>query len=173
MSHPHDSSFRARLLAGLPDAWEDFVDANAAALLSTARALTNSRVNAEDAVQQTFLNLFRARDSFARAERPRAYAFRVLHRVAGLMRARRAHLEALDEHRAPCAGHDETAEPDSELERALATLSHEQREVVALKIDGELTFAEIAALLAIPADTAASRYRRALERLRERLGGSP
>jgi RNA polymerase sigma-70 factor (ECF subfamily) len=53
------------------------------------------------------------------------------------------------------------------LQAALARLPESQREVVTLKIWGELTFAEIAAALDIPANTAASRYRYALEDLRK------
>jgi RNA polymerase sigma-70 factor (ECF subfamily) len=41
------------------------------------------------------------------------------------------------------------------------------REVVTLKVWGELTFAEIAESLDIPANTAASRYRYGLEELRK------
>ena len=53
------------------------------------------------------------------------------------------------------------------LQDALKRLPAEQREVVTLKIWGELTFAEIAGALEIPANTAASRYRYALEELRK------
>ena len=53
------------------------------------------------------------------------------------------------------------------LQTALGRLPAEQREVVTLKIWGGLTFAEIAGALDIPANTAASRYRYALEELRK------
>jgi RNA polymerase sigma-70 factor (ECF subfamily) len=53
------------------------------------------------------------------------------------------------------------------LREALDQLPGAQREVVTLKIWGELTFAEIAITLDIPANTAASRYRYALEELRK------
>ena len=56
-------------------------------------------------------------------------------------------------------------EGEPALERALAWLPAEQREVLALKVEGGLTFAEIGAALAISPHTAASRYRYALERL--------
>jgi RNA polymerase sigma-70 factor (ECF subfamily) len=62
-------------------------------------------------------------------------------------------------------------EGDPSLERALDRLPVEQREVVALKLEGRLTFEEIGAALAISPNTAASRYRYALERLRDALGG--
>ena len=53
------------------------------------------------------------------------------------------------------------------LQDALGQLPAEQRDVVTLKIWGGLTFAEIAEALDIPANTAASRYRYALDALRE------
>ena len=45
------------------------------------------------------------------------------------------------------------------------------REVVTLKVWGELSFAEIAAVLEIPANTAASRYRYGLAELRKHTIG--
>ena len=48
----------------------------------------------------------------------------------------------------------EKIKPDL-LERALAALPREQREAVTLKIDGELTFEEVAAILGISPNTAA------------------
>jgi len=57
----------------------------------------------------------------------------------------------------------------AEIEIALRCLPVEQREVLVLKIWGELTFEEIARQLDIPANTAASRYRYALAGLRKEL----
>lgn len=48
-------------------------------------------------------------------------------------------------------------------------MPEEQRAVVHLKLWGELTFEQIAAALEIPPNTAASRYRYALDKLRGRL----
>jgi RNA polymerase sigma-70 factor (ECF subfamily) len=58
---------------------------------------------------------------------------------------------------------------DEALAAAVAALPPEQREVIALKIDGGLTFAEIAGVIGVSANTAASRYRYALEKLRAAL----
>jgi RNA polymerase sigma-70 factor (ECF subfamily) len=64
-------------------------------------------------------------------------------------------------------------ETDDESQQALATavdrLPEEQREVLVMKIWNELTFAEIAAVLRIPQNTAASRYRYALTALKKNL----
>ena len=55
------------------------------------------------------------------------------------------------------------------LEKAMAQLPPEQREVLVLKIWGGLTFPQIGAITEVSANTAASRYRYALAALRDRL----
>ena len=55
------------------------------------------------------------------------------------------------------------------LEAALRELPPEQRAVAHLKLWEGLTFEQIADLLGIPLNTAASRYRYALDKLRQRL----
>jgi RNA polymerase sigma-70 factor (ECF subfamily) len=52
---------------------------------------------------------------------------------------------------------------------ALRALPEHLREVVALKLWGDLTFPEIAEITSVPVPTATSRYRYALEKLRETL----
>ena len=51
----------------------------------------------------------------------------------------------------------------------MATLPDAQREVMALKFQGGLTFAEIAAAMGTSLNTAASRYRYAIDKLRTLL----
>jgi len=55
------------------------------------------------------------------------------------------------------------------VERALHAIPDDQREVVVLKIWGELTFQEIAETLGAPLNTITARYRYALEKLRDRI----
>ena len=69
---------------------------------------------------------------------------------------------------APASDPDEKIFRD-ELADALAELPAEQRAVVHLKLWEGLTFEEIAAALEIPPNTAASRYRYGLDKLRDRL----
>ena len=63
----------------------------------------------------------------------------------------------------------EADERSAQIEKALQTLPDYYKEVVILKIWGELTFEQIAETLDIPMNTAASRYRYALEKLRRTL----
>jgi RNA polymerase sigma-70 factor (ECF subfamily) len=105
--------------------------------------------------------------------------FTALRRAAARYAARRARgptlsETAIDEAVSPSASPDDCSATYGErLERALAALPAEQREVIALKIDGQLTFAQIAGVLGLSANTAASRYRYALEKLRASLGRRP
>lgn len=59
------------------------------------------------------------------------------------------------------------------LEAALQQLPLEQREVIALKIWGELSFEQIGAQLGLSPNTVASRYRYALQALKRRLSPLP
>ncbi len=171
MTPAADRTLQEILLRGGPQVWPDLYRRLGASLYAVARALTHSTADAEDLVQQTFLELYRARQSFERAESPRAYAFAVLRNSATRLRKRARTFEPLSAAEEPQVAAEavDAGEFDPRLERALASLPAEQREVLALKLDGELTFAQIASVLEIPLDTAASRYRRALEKLRERL----
>jgi RNA polymerase sigma-70 factor (ECF subfamily) len=151
-------------------AWTELYQRLAPTLFAVARRLTRAPGDAEDAVQQTFLQLFRARAAFARAEAPRAYALRALRHTLARQAPRIS--AQLSEDHAAAAAPSADLERTPQLERALAALPFEQREALELKLEGELTFAELGDVLGVPADTAASRYRRALEKLRERLGGA-
>jgi RNA polymerase sigma-70 factor (ECF subfamily) len=169
-----------RLLAGLSrgDEWAfaAVYDRFGAALFRVARALLGSHQTAEDCVQDVFVGLVRARHSLPAVRNLRAYLFTALrHGVARQAdRARRLRARTLDEQAelpqpAAASPHDAAVLDAAVLERALKRLPAEQREVVVLKISGGLTFAEIAATLDIRPNTAASRYRYALEKLRQTL----
>ena len=126
----------------------------------------------EDAVQDVFVALVRARRDLAEVGNLRAYLFAALRRACAnragrRIRGRALPIESVPE---PTAAEPPEAGRSDRLGRALLALPPEQREVVALKIDGGLTFAEVAAVLGVSPNTAASRYRYALERLRAALG---
>jgi len=164
----------ARLAEGEPEAFAELYDRCAARLLAVARSLTGSPADAEDAVQQTFLDLYRSRRALGRAERPECYAVVALRNAATRLRAQRrpGSFPVPDQELAAVAATD-TAGGDQAMTLAFSRLSPGQREVLALKLEGGLTFAEIGAALAISPHTASSRYRYALERLRAQLGARP
>jgi RNA polymerase sigma-70 factor (ECF subfamily) len=160
----------AALAEGREDAFAALYDRYGRSLFRVAWTLLRSRPDAEDAVQEVFLGLVRSRSTIARVENLRAYLFSALRHAAARLAARQPPAAA---GAAAAANVPAPGEPDTELSgplsRALAALPLPQREVVTLKVDGDLTFAEIAAVLGISLNTAASRYRYALEKLRALL----
>jgi len=106
----------------------------------------------------------------------RAFLLQLAHNLAiDLIRrrgAREKHYEQLAGETgpifAPASEPDESAFREA-LSAALGELPAEQRAVVHLKLWEGLTFEQIAELLGIPLNTAASRYRYGLDKLRERL----
>jgi RNA polymerase sigma-70 factor (ECF subfamily) len=172
MLRPADNVLIRGLAEGREEAFAALYDDFAPTLFRVAASLLGSSHDAEDAVQEVFVGVVRARARLPKVEDLRAYLFAALRRAAmRLASARRERslspeeLLSLSVHQIKDADIDEALR----LERALRKLPLEQREIVALKVDGGLTFAEIATVLAISPNTAASRYRYALEKLRAAL----
>jgi RNA polymerase sigma-70 factor (ECF subfamily) len=169
----HDQAeerLRAGLAAGREDAFAVLYDRYGRSLFRVACTLLRSRPDAEDAVQEVFLGLARSRAALGNVESLRAYLFSALRHAAARLAARaKTNARPVDDlpDRATSATAAIDAETSHLLERGLAALPAEQREVLALKIDGGLTFAEIADVLGIRPNTAASRYRYALAKLRD------
>jgi RNA polymerase sigma-70 factor (ECF subfamily) len=155
----------AAALAAAYDTW-------APQLFATARRLIGDTADAEECVQEVFVKFAERRGGLASVDDLGAYLFTSLrHRAAA--RSRQGQRQSALHLRAAPAAEPAATHPDRGdargLERALQRLPLEQREVLALKIDGELTFAEIAVLLGVSPNTAASRYRYALARLKAAL----
>jgi RNA polymerase sigma-70 factor, ECF subfamily len=160
------------LAAGDPAAYAALYARLARRLLRVAAAMLGDGPDAEDAVHDVFVALARGRELLRHVEDLDAYVFASLrHAIAARTdrrRLERRHWERLAPIAAPASQKPESADP-GELSAALAALPAEQREIVVMKIDGGLTFAQIAQMLAISPNTAASRYRYALEKLRRFL----
>jgi len=159
------------LVAGEHGAFATLYDRCGPAMVRVAATLAGSREEAEDAVQDVFVGLVRAGDRLRTVRNLRAYLFASVRRAAiRRCRGRRPATLAAKDLPDPASGGNSTdGETAVRLERALARLPTAQREVVALHVDGGLTLAECAEVLGVSANTAASRYRYALEKLRDAL----
>lgn len=121
---------------------------------------------AEDAVQEVFLPWVQNPRKMSGVENLKAYLYTSL-RNACKKRASAAHDSELQEYVAAEPSFDLYVRTD--IEKALQKLPYEQRESVFLKIWGDLSFAEIAAIQDTGLQTTASRYRIALAKLKEIL----
>ena len=126
---------------------------------------------AEDLVQETFLRLSRTADRVARARRPRAYVFKMLHSLV-VDTARRSRPEtSIDELLlVPASASPEQITHARQVSRLVADLPLTQRQVLLLREVLEMTFREIAQATGTTLFTAASRHRLGLQTLRRRLG---
>jgi RNA polymerase sigma-70 factor (ECF subfamily) len=161
------------LTAGDERAFAALYDQYGARLYRTAYGILGRREDAEDAVQEVFTALVRSRKAMAAVNDLTAYLFSTLRRAAVRCAQRQKREPVTSQTVDDVAAKPVQKETDhpfaDRLGPALNRLSDEQREVISLKIDGHLTFAQIAEVLGISINTAASRYRYALEKLREIL----
>ena len=159
----------ADLAAGRAEAFAALYDRYSAKLYRAALAMLGSSADAEDVVQEVFVSMVRSRHKLAEVRSLNAYLFTALRHAAHRRAAAPSSvsLSVVDPPSVPAVEHDDR------LDRALQQLPPEQREVVALKIDGGLTFAQIGQALDISPNTAASRYRYALQKLRQYMEAQP
>jgi RNA polymerase sigma-70 factor (ECF subfamily) len=158
------------------DDWQEWFDRHGPALVLLARQFVFGRADAEDVVQEAFIRFWRSRDSVAD---PAAFLYACVKHCAldwqrGQRRQRlRDQRASRPEGGALFAGCAEETERREQIEAALRELPTEQAAVLVMKIWGGLSFPQIAAALEIPPNTAASRYRYALAKLREQLAEEP
>jgi RNA polymerase sigma-70 factor (ECF subfamily) len=156
-------------LAGREEPWRDWLERHGSALVLYARQHCASYADAEDAVQDGFVRFWKSR---SHARDCVAYLYACVRSAAmdlsrGKARRQKHELAAVREPALLSAS--EENELREMVEAAMIHLPHEQREVLIMKVWGGLTFAQIAEALSISANTAASRYRYALERLETML----
>jgi RNA polymerase sigma-70 factor (ECF subfamily) len=159
-------------MAGGSEHWAGWLEQHGAALVLFARQWVAGRADAEDVVQEAFVRFWRSRQ---RVADPAAYLYAsVKHCALDWLRgrhrqSRREEAAARPEAETWFAGPLEQAERRAAIAAALGQLPANQREVLVLKIWGGLSFPQIATALEISTNTAASRYRYALAKLREQL----
>jgi RNA polymerase sigma-70 factor (ECF subfamily) len=155
-----------------PDAWRDWLRHNGGRFLLYSRQQTRTEADAEDIMQEAIV------ESWQRAGGMPSDAL-----VFSTIRRRAIDLARSSDRRA--ARERTEGEPEQEwfapdveqrdtqriLADAVKSLQPNYREVVTLKVWGGLTFQEIAEVTGVPLNTAASRYRYAIEELRENLKG--
>ena len=155
---------------------ERVYDCHAQALFAYLLNFTRDEQDTKDVLQEVFTKLARQPGSLSAARDERAFLIRLTHNAAiDLMRRRGSRdqrHEAFGQEQisalAPAADPDEESFR-LELANALAQLPPEQREVVHLKLWGGYTFEQIAEALEIAPNTAGSRYRYGIDKLRTLL----
>jgi len=152
-------------------------DAYGNALYGYLIALLGSHEEAEDALQELFVRLLAKRRKLQRLRNAQAYLYRAARNEA-FSRLRRRNVrergqETLKQSARllePAPGETTLDDQVQRLNAALIELPPEQREVIVLKFFHDMTFTEIATIARVSHNTAASRYRYALSKLKLLLG---
>ncbi len=155
---------------------EQLYDEHAQALFAFVLNLLRHEADTRDVLQELFIKVARNPRLLEGVREPRGFLLRLAHNLAIDLVRRRA---ARDRNREQVAAQDSTLfaatdNPDETvfgdtLHEAMGELPPDQRAVVHLKLWERLTFEQIADTLDISPNTAASRYRYAIDKLRERL----
>ncbi len=164
-----------RAQSGDRNAFRSLVDMYAERAERTARVLLHDPADAEDAVQEAWVDAWRAMPRFqvGRPFRPWLLTL-VANRCHMKARKRQLHTAPYSDSIAERLGETPSwalaaTDYDAELEEALDTLDEEQRKVMALRFYADLQLDEIAELTGAPLGTVKSRLHRGLAALRDRL----
>ncbi len=155
---------------------ERLYDEHAQALFAFLLSFTRHESDTRDLLQELFIKLAKRPELLEGVRDERSFLLRLAHNLAIDLIRRRGTREKNYEQLAgqPAPIFASASEPDARafreaLAAALGDIPADQRAVVHLKLWEGLTFEHIAELLDIPLNTAASRYRYGLDKLRERL----
>jgi RNA polymerase sigma-70 factor (ECF subfamily) len=148
-------------------------------LLSLAANLLNEKADAEDVVQEVFISFVQSIEEFSLRGSLKSYLTTcVANRSRDYLRKnkRRRNLSVNKADQATTAVKSPVqlvvrSEELQELSHAITELPYEQREVIVLRLHGEMRFRQIAKVQNISIKTAQSRYRYGLNKLRSILDG--
>lgn len=147
-----------------------------AGVYSFTLSMLKNREDAEDALQDVYLSIYRSAHQYTPMGRPLEWMMTITRNICLTKlreRKKRQELEREEE----AIEYFDTAQSDDRiaLNEALKILSDEERRIIALHSVAGLKHREIAAVLDMPPSTARSKYRRALKKLRKHLteGGAP
>lgn len=179
-----DEALMERVSGGDTDAFAQIYERYSRPLFNFLLRMTRQRPLAEDLLQESFTKVWRAAATWDRNRGvPRAWIYAIALNTARseLVRAvhRKPHTPLEPDHPPPAQRADGEAQMTARLddaqraravERALDDLPPFLKEVVVLRCQQQLPFAEIARITGAPLGTLKSRYHRAVGALRERLG---
>lgn len=175
MEDTSDHAIIERVLSGDVEQYARLVDRHYDRCARIAVRMLGNREDAEEAIQDAFVRAFRALDAYEHRERFPAWLTRILVNQCRTVLARTRRREtvftdhdlyAIDFDAAPV----EMGDGWPDLDRALASLSAEQREAVVLRYADDLTYEEMGRITGAGTSALKMRVQRAFARLRILLG---
>ena len=173
-----DELLKLRFKCGSKEALRRIYEKYLNSLLTLAMALLNDVNAAEDVVHDVFVSFAKSTEHFRLRGSLKSYlATCVINRARDRIRRNKrqpVRLAESDLMISESIGPEESvicSEESLQLNRAIAKLPDEQREVIILRLKGPMKFKEIAKLQGVSANTIQGRYRYGLKKLRSILDG--
>ncbi len=173
----NDEEAIRRCQRGDSEAFRHVVEQYGRVLYGTAYLMTSDSYMAEDMVQEAFVLAWQGIGSFDIGQPLKPWLVRILvNRVLSHRRRKWVGTTQLVEGISVAGDRDpmelaEGNESRDELGRALATLSEEHKQVIILRFFNDFSVPEISAVLGCRGGTVKSRLHRALENMRQAMGG--
>lgn len=177
---PASNSWITRMLHDLqssPDVFSKLYEEMKKPLYVVAYRMVLSREDAEDIVQEVFVSLLRAAN-LSKVKNGRAYLFQTVRNEAlkrirlGSKEIAEGDFEKLTKIKR-LAENNRSVRGNNDLDLALAELTAEERQIVALRVIAELGYAEIARITGLSTATVFRKYRAAIRSLQEYFGRGP
>ncbi len=177
-----DDELVQRVRAGESEAFEELVRRTRRDGYRLAFRILRRHEDADDALQDSYVKAFRALDRFEAGRAFGPWFLTIVARTAlsALRQGKRRSADSLDdpgpEGNVPLA--ERVADPNQDpalmehwllVERSFAALTDEHRAVLSLRVDADLSYADIAEALEIPLGTVMSRPARAREALLDEM----
>ena len=173
-----DEFLKLRFKCGSKDALRRIYEKYLNHLLTLAMALLNDANTAEDIVHDVFVSFAKSTEDFKLIGNLKSYLSTcVMNRTRDQIRAnQRRPMKLVESESISSDLHRPDRlvicnEESQRLNHAIAQLPDEQREVIVLRLKGEMKFREIAKLQNVSVNTIQGRYRYGLNKLRSILNG--
>ena len=132
-----------------------------------ALSKTGNKSDAEDVMQETFVNIYKHSTQYVPKGKPMAWIITIeLNLIRRLFQIARRTI-SIEDRVFPESGFEQKIINDAFLAEMLKKLSEEEREIVSLHIVSGLKHREIASIINKPLSTVLSKYNRAIKKIKE------
>ena len=162
----------ARIARGDSEAMRELYDRAAAAVYGLALSILKNQADAEDVLQDCFLKIYGAAPSYKSQGKPMAWIFTITRNLSmQCLREKSKTADIPQEDWEEYIGSNEnvTSEDRIVLTELLETLSDDERQIVVMHAVSGMKHKEIAGIMEMPLSTVLSKYKRSLEKLKNKL----
>ena len=169
-----DEEWISRIAEGDMKALEKLYYTSYQAVYAFLLSILKNKQDAEDILQETFINIKNGAHLYKKAGKPLAWIFTIAKNLAYMkIRKDSAHdvtsFDMLDD--SIGLSSVENYEDRIALQGAFSALSDEERHIILLHANTGMKHREIASLLQLPLSTVLSKYRRGLKKLKDYMAG--